>query len=77
MMNGSLWRVLRKCNSLEEGMANHLSQENTRHSMKSQKDMTPEDEAPRLEGIQYTTREEWGAITNSSRKNEAAAPKQK
>ena len=45
-------------------MANHLSQENTRHSMKSQKDMTPEDEAPRLEGIQYTTREEWGAITN-------------
>ena len=43
-------------------MANHLSQENTRHSMKSQKDMTPEDEAPRLEGIQYTTREEWGQL---------------
>ena len=39
--------------------------------------MTPEDEAPRLEGVQYTTREEWGAITNSFRKNEAVGPKQK
>ena len=36
--------------------------------MKRQKDMTPEDEPPRSEGVQFTTREEQRAI-NSSRKN--------
>ena len=46
-------------------------------SMKRQKDMTPEDEPHRSEGVQYATGEERRAITNSSRKNEAAGPKQK
>ena len=41
------------------------------NSMKRQKYMTLEDEPPRLEGVQYTTREEQRTITNSSRKNEA------
>ena len=38
-----------------------------------------EDEAPqpRLEGVQYATGEEQRAITNSSRNNEVAGPKQK
>ena len=40
------------------------------NSMKMQKDMTPEDEPPRSEGVQYATGEEQRAITNSSRKNE-------
>ena len=47
------------------------------NSKKAQKDMTAEDEPPRLEGIQYTTGEDWRAITNSSRKNEVAGPKWK
>ena len=47
------------------------------NSMKRQKDMTLEDELPRLEGVQYTAEEEQRAITNSSRKNEVAGPKQK
>ena len=47
------------------------------NSMKRQKDMTLEDEPLRLEGVQYATRGEWRAITNSSRKNEAAGPKWK
>ena len=49
------------------------------NNMKRQKDMTPEDEPPplRSEGVQYTTGEKWRAITKSSRKNEAAGPKQK
>ena len=45
--------------------------------MKRQKYMTPEDEPPRWEVVQYGTGEEWRAITNISRKNEAAGPKQK
>ena len=45
--------------------------------MKRQKDMTPEDEHSRLEGVQYATGEEWSTITNSSRNNEADGPKQK
>ena len=40
-------------------------------SMKKQKDMTPEDELPRSKCVQYATREEWRAITNNPRKNEA------
>ena len=43
-------------------------------SMKRQKDMTPEDQHPRSEGVQYATGEEQRAITNSSRKNEVAEP---
>ena len=35
------------------------------------------DEPPRSESVQYTTGEEQRAITNSSRKNEAAGPKWK
>ena len=34
--------------------------------------MTPEDEPPRLAGIQYATGQEW---RNGSRKNEDAGPK--
>ena len=45
--------------------------------MKKQKDVTLEDEPLRSEGVQYATGEERRAITNSSRKNEAAGPKQK
>ena len=47
------------------------------NSKKRQKDMIPEVELPRSEGVQYPTREEWRAITNSSRKNEEAGPKWK
>ena len=45
--------------------------------MKKQKDMTPEDEFPRLERVQYGTGAEWRAITNSSRKSEVAGSKWK
>ena len=44
-------------------------------SMKIKKDMTVRDKAPRFEGVQYATGEEWSAITNSSRKNEVTGPK--
>ena len=47
------------------------------NSMNMQKDMTPEDEPPRSEGVQYATGEEQRAITNSSRKNESFGPKRK
>ena len=46
-------------------------------NMESQKGMTPEDETPRLEDVQYATGEEQRAITNSFRKNAAVGPKQK
>ena len=46
-------------------------------NMERQKDMTPEDELPRSESDPYASGEEQKAITNSSRKNEATAPKQK
>ena len=39
--------------------------------------MTPENELPRSGCVQYATWEEWRAITNSSRMNEMARPKQK
>ena len=39
--------------------------------------MTPEDKPPRLEGVQYATREEQRAIMNCSKKNEMAGPKRK
>ena len=47
------------------------------NSMKRQKEIAPEDEPSRSEGAQYATGEEWRAITNSPRKNEAGGPKQK
>ena len=47
------------------------------NSMERQKDMTPEAEPPRSESVQYATGEEQRAITNISRKNEAAGPKWK
>ena len=50
------------------------------NGMKRKKDMMedelPPPTAPRLEGVQYATQEEKRANTNSSRKNEAAVPKQ-
>ena len=45
--------------------------------MKRQKDMTPEDEPPRLEGVQYAIGKDWRVITYSSRKNEATEQKWK
>ena len=51
--------------------------ENPTNCMKRQKGMTLEDEPSTLEGVQYATGEEQRAITNSSRKNEAAGQKQK
>ena len=49
--------------------------ENPMNSMKRQKDMTLENkQPPRSEGVHYATGEEWRAITDSSRKNEAAGP---
>ena len=44
----------------------HSYSENTINHMKMQKYLTPEDEGPKSEGIQYTTREEQRAVTNSS-----------
>ena len=49
---------------------------NPKDSIKRQKYMTPEGEPPRSEGVQYATGEEQRAITNSSRKNETARPKE-
>ena len=42
--------------------------------MKRQKDMTPEDDPPRAEGVQHATGEQ-SAITNSSRKIEVVGSK--
>jgi len=57
-------------------MTNHSIQyscpEKPMDSMKRQKAMTLEGEPVRLRGVHYTTGEEPRAITNSSRKNEAA-----
>ena len=49
---------------------------NPKNSMKGQKDITLEDEPNRSEGVQYATGKQQRAITNSSRKNEEAGPKQ-
>ena len=45
------------------------------NSMKKQKDITLENEPPRLEGIQYATGEKWRATANSSGRNKEAEPK--
>ena len=57
-------------------MANHSSTL-PMNSMKRQRDMTPEDEPPRSESVQYATREEQPVIISSSRKNEEPMPKWK
>ena len=48
---------------------------NPTNSIKRQKGMTPKDELPRLEGVQYATREELRAKKKAS-KNVVAGPKQ-
>ena len=45
-------------------------------SMKRQKDTMIEDGSSRAEGVQYANGKQQRAITNSSRKNEEAGPKQ-
>jgi len=55
----------------------HSCHENPMNTMKKQKDTTPEDEPPRLEGVRYATEEEWRASANISRKKEVAWPKWK
>ena len=50
--------------------------ENLMNSIKGQNGMTPKDESPRSEGVQYATGEEWRRITNSPRMNEVAGPRQ-
>ena len=57
---------------LDEEIATH-----SMNSKKRQKDIIPEDESPRLEGVRYATGEEQRANTNSSRKNEAPDAKLK
>ena len=42
---------------------------------RGKKDMRPEYELPRLEGVQYTTGEDWSEITNSSKKTEVTGQK--
>ncbi|KAF7254638.1 Craniofacial development protein 2, partial [Varanus komodoensis] len=66
--------------STGEGNGNplqYLCHENPMDSTKRQKDMTPEDEPLRLEGVQYATGEERRASTSSARKNEATGSKPK
>ena len=58
-------------------MTSVLLQRETMNSMKRQKDMTPEDEPPRLGRVQYAPGEEQRAMTNSAIKNEVAGTKQK
>ena len=48
--------------------------ENSRNSMKKQKDRTLKDELPRSVVAQYATGDQW---RNNSRKNEEMEPKQK
>ena len=48
--------------------------ENTRNSMKRQKDRTQKDDLPESVGTQYATGDQW---RNDSRKNEEMEPKQK
>ena len=48
---------------------------NHMNSIKRQNDMILEDKSPRSQGAKYATEKEQTAITNSSRKNEAAEPK--
>ena len=68
---------LTKPGPLEKRMANHISIlafRNPMNSKKRQKDMTLEDELPRLVGAQNATGDHW---RNNSRKNKEMEPKQK
>ena len=72
--------VMTKRGPLEEEMVNHssiLSMRTLWTVWKDKKIWHQEMSPPKLEGVQYATGEEQRAITNSSRKNEAAGPKQK
>ena len=55
-------------------MANHLAflPWETHEQYKKARDMTPEDDLPRLVSAKYATGEEW---RNNSKKNEEAEPK--
>ena len=58
-------------------MANHSILALRPHELyKRSKYMTPKDESPRSEGVQYATREEQRKITNSPRRSEVAGPKE-
>ena len=76
-IDGSWWRVLKKCGPLEKGMANHFSilalGTPSMNSMKRQKDRTLKDELPRSVSAQYATGDQW---RNNSRKNKETQPKQ-
>ena len=54
-----------------------LPQEPHEQYEKAKRDMTLEDGPPRSEGVQCATGEEERAMTNSSRKNGVAGPKEK
>ena len=56
---------------MEEEMANHSSilYLEPQEQWRGKKDVIPEDEPPRSEGVQYAPGEEQREITNSSRKN--------
>ena len=58
---------------------NYSDHKNSMNYIKRQKEMTPKDEphTHTPEGIQYATGKECRTVTNSSRKNEVAGPKQK
>ncbi|KAF7241940.1 Solute carrier family 35 member F5 [Varanus komodoensis] len=58
-------------------LTSYLCHENPMDSTERQKDMTPEDEPLRLEGVQYATGEEQRASTSSARKNEVTESKPK
>jgi len=61
-------------------MANHPSILAVRTSgtvQNDKKDMTPKDECPRWEGVQYPPGEEGRTTTHSPRKNKVVGPKQK
>ena len=55
----------------------YSSLENPMNSIKRQKYTTLENVPSRSEGVQHVTGEEWREISNRSRKNEVAGPKQK
>ena len=75
----SEWRVLTMHGLLKKGMARQSSilAWRTPGTAWKCKKMTLEDEPLSSEGIQYVNGQEQRAITNSSRKNEVAGPKQK
>ena len=78
-MDGSPWRVLTRRGPLQEGMANHSSILAARTPWtvwKGKKIWHQKVSSPWSEGVQCAIGEGQRAITNSSRKNEEAGPKQ-